>query len=242
MNALIACLQFMTAIPLGKARPFDPRGIVACFPLAGLMIGFWLALFDWMATLLWPPLVAAVLDTVVLAAITGALHLDGLADTADGLYGGRERDRALAIMKDSRVGAMGLVAVGLLLLTKTAAIGHIDHGRFLALMIVPAYARSAMMFAMRYLPYVRGSEGTGSAFFATPLTAMDFRYFLLPLFLSLFLEWRGLLLNLVFLVGTAAIIGYYRWRLNGVTGDLLGAMTEMMEAGLFLVLCVGGVP
>ncbi len=242
MNALIACLQFISAIPLGKPRPFDPPGIVACFPLAGLIIGLCLALFDRVALTLWPPLVAGVLDTIVLAAITGALHLDGLADTADGLYGRREWDRALAIMKDSRVGAMGLVAVGLLLLTKAAAIGHIDHGRFLTLMLVPAYARAAMMFGMRFLTYLRGSGGTGSAFFETPLTALDFRYLPVPLFLSLFLGWRGLLLNVVFVAGTAALIGYYRWRVNGVTGDMLGAMAEVIEAILFLFVCLGGAP
>ena len=242
MNALIACLQFITAVPLGKPRPFDAKGIITCFPLAGLAIGITLALFDLIAATLWPPLVAAILDAALLAAVTGALHLDGLADTADGLYGRRERDKALAIMKDSRVGAMGLVAVCLLLLTKAAALGHIDQGRFLALMIVPAYARSAMMFGIRFLPYARGKEGTGSAFFDTPLSALDFRYLALPVFLSLFLEWRGILLNLVFIAGTAALIWFYRRRLNGITGDLLGAMTEILEASLFLVVCVGGVP
>jgi adenosylcobinamide-GDP ribazoletransferase len=119
---------------------------------------------------LWPPLVAGVLDVVLLAAITGALHLDGLADAADGLYGHREREKALAIMKDSRVGAMGLVVVACVLLVKAAGLGSVDQGRFLALMIVPAYARSAMIFGMRFLPYARGKEGTGSPFFETPLS------------------------------------------------------------------------
>ena len=85
MNAFIASLQFITAIPLGKPRPFDPKAIVTHFPLAGLAIGLVLALFDLMASALWPPLVASALDVILLAAITGALHLDGLADTADGL-------------------------------------------------------------------------------------------------------------------------------------------------------------
>jgi adenosylcobinamide-GDP ribazoletransferase len=71
-----------------------------------------------------------VLDVVLLAAITGAFHLDGLADMADGLYGQREREKALAIMKDSRVGAMGLVAVACVLLVKTVGLGSIDHARF----------------------------------------------------------------------------------------------------------------
>ncbi len=241
MKAFIAALQFLTAIPLGKPRPFDPRGIIIHFPLAGLAIGLALALFDLIVAALWPPFVASVLDVVLLAAITGALHLDGLADTADGLYGQREREKTLAIMKDSRVGAMGLVAVVCVLLSKAAAMGSIDHVRFLALVVVPAYARSAMVFGMRFLPYARGQEGTGGRFFETPLSTTDFRFVALPVILSLLLGWRGLLLNLVFAVTTAALIFLYRRKLGGVTGDMLGAMAEIMEASLFLAVCVGGV-
>ncbi len=240
MKALIASLQFLTAIPLGKPRAFDPRGIVVNFPLAGLAIGLLLALFDLAASALWPTAVAAALDVILLAVISGALHLDGLADTADGLYGRRERAAVLAIMKDSRVGAMGLVAVVCVLLAKTAALGHLDHGRFLALLIVPAYARAAMIFGMRFVPYARGEEGTGSAFFETPLVSVDFRYLAVPVLLSLLLGWRGILLNLVFAAVTAALIVLYRKKLGGITGDMLGAMAEIMEAVLFLAACAGG--
>ena len=239
MNAFIASLQFITAVPLGRPRPFDPKGIIVHFPLAGLAIGLTLALFDLITSALWPPAVAGVLDVVLLAAVTGAFHLDGLADTADGLYGHREREKALAIMKDSRVGAMGLVAVACVLLVKSSALGGIGHGRFLALMIVPAYARSAMIVGMYFLPYARGKEGTGSAFFETPLTAMDFKFVAAPVILSLFLGWRGLLLNLFFASATTVLISLYRKKLGGVTGDLLGAMTEILETVLFLAVCVG---
>ena len=195
-----------------------------------------------MAAALWPPLVASALDVILLAAITGALHLDGLADAADGLCGQHGREKALVIMKDSRVGAMGLVAVVCVLFVKTAAVGHIDHARFLALMLVPAYARSAMIVGMRMLPYARGKEGIGSRFFETPIRPMHFKYLALPVFLSLFLGWRGLLLNVVFAVTVVALITCYRKKLGGITGDLLGAMVEILEATLFLVACTGGGP
>ncbi len=239
MKAFIASLQFITAIPLGKPRPFDPKGIIIHFPLAGLAIGLVLAMFDMIASALWPPLVAGVLDMVLLAVVTGAFHLDGLADMADGLYGHGDPEKALAIMKDSRVGAMGLVAVACVLLTKTAAMGSIDHGRFLALMVVPAYARSTMIFGIHFLPYARGKEGTGSPFFDTPLSSMDFKFFAAPVVLSLFLGWRGLLLNLLFAAATVAMIRLYRKKLDGITGDMLGAMVEIMEAVLFIAVCVG---
>jgi adenosylcobinamide-GDP ribazoletransferase len=240
MNAFIASLQFISAIPLGKPRPFDPKGIVINFPLAGLTIGLILALFDLFVSAIWPPFVAGALDVAMLAAITGAFHLDGLADTADGLYGHREREKALAIMKDSRVGAMGVVAVAAVLLVKAAAVGSIDQVRFLALVIVPAYARSAMIVGIRVLPYARDKEGTGSPFFDIPLSMMDAKLVAIPVILSFFLGWRGLVLNLCFVATTAALIGLYRKKLAGITGDLLGAMTEILEAVLFLAVCMGG--
>ncbi|MFO7643180.1 MAG: adenosylcobinamide-GDP ribazoletransferase [Desulfosarcina sp.] len=239
MNALIASLQFITVLPLGKPRPFDPKGIIIHFPLAGLAIGLFLALFDLLVSAFWPPTVAAVLDVMLLAAISGALHLDGLADTADGLYGLRDREKRLAIMKDSRVGAMGLVAVTSVLLIKAVALGNIGSERFLVLMVVPAFARSAMLFGMQRLPYARDTQGTGSDFFKTPLSKMDCKYVLAPVILSLFLGWRGLLLNLVFAAVTAGMIRFYRKKMGGVTGDMLGAMTEVLEAVLFLALSMG---
>ena len=242
MNGFIASLQFISTLPLGKSRPFDPRGIRIHFPLAGLAIGLMLTLFDQAASALWPDAVAAVLDVVLLAVISGAFHLDGLADMADGLYGHREHDQTLAIMKDSRVGAMGVVAVVCVLLVKTVALASLTKARFVALLIVPAYARAAMIFGMRWLPYVRGEEGTGSPFFSTPLSIADFRFVLVPVLLSLLLGWRGVLLNIFFGLGLGALILLYRRKLGGVTGDLLGAMVEIMEAILFVAVCIGGDP
>jgi adenosylcobinamide-GDP ribazoletransferase len=240
MKSLIACLQFITAIPLGKPQPFDAKRIIVSFPLAGLFIGLLLAWFDTIASSLWSIKIAAVLDVILLAAITGALHLDGLADTADGLYGQREREKALAIMKDSRVGAMGLVAVVCVLLLKAVSLGHVQHFRFLSLIVVPAYARSAMLFGMRFLSYSRGDEGTGSSFFKTPLAAPDFKWIVLPFLLSGFLGWRGVVLNLSFLLVLVCLILFYRKKLGGITGDMLGCMVEVMEAVLFLSLSIGG--
>jgi adenosylcobinamide-GDP ribazoletransferase len=128
------------------------------------------------------------------------------------------------------------------LLTKTAAFGHIDQARFLALLIVPAYSRSAMMFAMRLLPYARAEDGTGRPFFETPLTMPDFRFVLVPACFSLLLGWRGVLFNLFFAAVTAALIILYRKKLGGVTGDMLGAMTEVTEAVLLLAVSTGGLP
>ena len=208
--------------------------MIAYFPLTGLLIGLLLALFDALAVRAWSPATAAVLDILLLAVLTGALHLDGLGDTADGLLGHRPRERALEIMKDSRMGAMGLVAVIGCLAVKWAGIGGITENRFLFLMIVPAWARAGMLFGIKYLPYGRPGGGTGYALFAEPLQWFDFRWLLLLLPLTLIAGRPGIGLLLTFAIATTFLIGYFGTRMGCITGDMLGAMCEITESTLFL--------
>lgn len=239
MDHLKSALQFLTLLPLGKSETFDSQGMTPYFPLVGIIIGVLVSIFDKIALIFWPLPAVAALDVVFLAVVTGAFHLDGLGDTADGLLGHRPREKALEIMKDSRIGAMGLMAVFCCLLIKWAGILSLDaHQRTLILILVPAYARSGMLFGMRYLPYGR-TAGTAIAFFKNTVEPMDFKWMALPVLFSIFLGWRGLLLNLMFAGALAAILGYYRNRMGCITGDMLGAMTEVMEAALFLVIAAG---
>jgi len=238
MSRLIAAIQFLTLIPLGKSVVYDPKGMVPFFPMVGLIIGAFVSMFDHAALYLWPKPVVAVLDVVFLAVITAALHLDGLGDTADGLMGHRSRDKALAIMKDSRIGAMGLVAIVCGLAVKWAGISHLDAHRTLLLILVPAYARCGMLLGIRFLPYGRPGGGTGRDFFDEPLKISTFWGLLIPLVLSYFLGWQGLWLNFVFGVSIAVILEYYKKRMGCITGDMLGAMTEWTESILFLFVSI----
>jgi adenosylcobinamide-GDP ribazoletransferase len=239
MDHLKSALQFLTLLPMGKSETFDTQGMTPFFPLAGIIIGVLVSIFDKVALHFWPiPAVAAV-DVVFLAVLTGAFHLDGLGDAADGLFGHRPREMALEIMKDSRIGAMGLMAIFCCLLIKWAGMQSLDpHQRTLILILVPAYARSGMLFGMRYLPYGRAA-GTGIAFFQNALEPLDFKWMMLPVLLSIFLGWRGLWLNLVFAGVLIAVLGYYRNRMGCITGDMLGAMTEVMESTLFFMIAAG---
>ncbi|HQJ31558.1 MAG TPA: adenosylcobinamide-GDP ribazoletransferase, partial [Syntrophales bacterium] len=114
MKALLAAFQFLTTIPLpgGKGTgEGDIAGSLPFFPVVGLLIGMAAAAGDFVFSLLFPPGVAAVLTVLLLVLITGGLHLDGLADTADGIFSVRNRERMLEIMRDSRIGTMGVLAV-----------------------------------------------------------------------------------------------------------------------------------
>lgn len=239
LDDLAGALQFLTILPLGTAERFDPRRAMRFFPLAGMVIGAIVSAFDALAALVLPLPVVAALDVALLAMISGALHLDGLADTADGLMGSHDRTRALDIMKDSRVGAMGVVAVVLVLVVKTVGLGAVSGQRGLALILVPALSRGAMMVAMAALPYARSGGGTGRAFFHPPVRAVDLAAIVLPFGLSLFLGWRCILLTLVFVGVTALMLQFYRRRLGGVTGDLIGALGEVVEAALWVALAAG---
>jgi adenosylcobinamide-GDP ribazoletransferase len=162
-----------------------------------------------------------------------------LGDTADGFYSRRSRPEILAIMKDSRLGTMGLLAIVSCLAIKWAAISVLGANRFLALSIVPAYARGSVLFGLRLLPYARGEGGTGCAFFQTRPSVLAFSGLSLPVVLSLWMGWAAVWVNSAFIIFSAGLVRYYREKLGGVTGDMLGAMIEIMEAGLFLVLATG---
>jgi len=238
MKRLIAALQFLTIIPLGKSAIYDPKGMVPFFPVVGIIIGGLLSIFDYFALNFWPEPITAILDVVLLVIITAALHLDGLGDTADGILGHRSREKALMIMKDSRIGVMGLVAIVCTLAVKCCGIMHISTHRTLLLLLIPAFARSGMIFGIRFLKYGRSEGGTAYDVFGEPLKPSAFQWMLIPVTLSIFLGWKGVWLNLIFAVLTITIIFYYKKRMGCITGDMLGAMTEVTESLLFLIVSI----
>jgi len=237
---LAAAVQFITLLPAGKTHRFKPREMIAYFPVTGLLIGLMLATFDALVSLAWPPATVAVLDLALLAVLTGALHLDGVADTADGLLGHRPREKALEIMKDSRVGAMGLVAVVVCLALKWGGLGALGENRFLFLLLVPAWSRAGMLFGIKFLPYGRPDGGTGHALFDEPLNWYDFRWLLLLVLISLLGGLTGIGLMMAFCILTAVLVAWFGHRMGCITGDMLGCMTEVLEAGLFLAVSAGG--
>jgi len=234
MKRLVAALQFLTILPLSKSAIYDPKGMVPWFPVVGIVIGGLLSVFDNVVLNFWPEPVTAILDVVFLVVITAAFHLDGLGDTADGVFGHRNREAAMKIMKDSRIGVMGLVAIVCTLAVKWGGIMHLNEHRMLLLVLVPAYSRSAMIFGIRFLKYGRPEGGTGYDLFDEPIKLPAFQWLLIPVILSVFLGWKGMWLNIIFALTTAIVILYYKKRMGCITGDMLGAITEVTEALLFL--------
>jgi len=154
------------------------------------------------------------------------------------LYGVRSREKALEIMKDSRIGVMGAVALFLCLSAKWAGISTLSSDRLLLLFIIPAYARSAMIFGFFFLPYGRPEGGTGHALSREETTTKNFVFLIIPILLSFFAGWRGICLNIAFFAIVFILLFYYKRRMGCITGDMLGAMNEIMEAALFLAVSI----
>ncbi len=134
---------------------------------------------------------------------------------------------------------MGLVAVVCILAVKIAGIYCVKttgtpFQTLALLLIIPSYSRSAMIFGIRFLNYGRKEKGTGLDLFEKQIGLKDFSFVLIPMAISLFLGYKGLVLNLVFLITVLSILGFYKKKLNCITGDMLGAMNEITEAVLFL--------
>jgi adenosylcobinamide-GDP ribazoletransferase len=141
-------------------------------------------------------------------------------------------------MKDSRIGAMALVAIVAVLALKWSGLAGLQNDRLLLLVLVPAYARGAILFGIRGLPYGRSAEGIGFDLFETPLRAKDFAGLLAVVFLSAFLGWPAIVINLGFILTVSLTMTYYRHKIGCITGDMLGAMTEVTESVLFFLMAM----
>ncbi len=234
-----SALQFITILPSGKNSHFSPSGMIRFFPVIGLLIGFLLIVFDLIASIFFYDGVVVLLDLIFLVIITGAFHLDGVGDTADGIFSHRSREKALLIMKDSRTGMMGLVAVVCTLAVKFAGIYSVkascsDVTTLLFFLIIPAYSRASMIFGIKYLNYGR-EKGTGHDFFNRKIVFKDFIWFFIPVIISVFAGYKFIFINISFGLLVFTILCFYKKKMNCITGDMLGAMTEVIEASLFVI-------
>lgn len=238
----LLAVQFLTRLPV--APDYSPEGLAASpryYPAVGLLVGGIAALVFAGAAAIWPPAVAAVLALGASALVTGGLHEDGLSDTCDGLGGGRNRERMLEIMRDSRIGSHG--ALGLLLVTlgKIAALTALPPAAApWALVAAHAGGRASMLWVMQVLSYAR-PQGAGSG--VTDLLDAEGRMIagatlaLAALPLLFVLPVTALILGgLGLALGHIALRRRVQRALGGWTGDTLGAVEQAGEAGVLLGL------
>jgi adenosylcobinamide-GDP ribazoletransferase len=233
MNSLLGTIRFLTIIPTVRPGLDEARLCVKpeYFPVVGLVLGIVLAIVDAVFLWLFPPPLASACTIIALIILTGGLHLDGLADTADGFFSARPREEILRIMRDSRTGAMGVMAIAGILLLKVSALSSLAPGiRMRALLLMPVAGRCAMAALMAHLPPAR-PDGL-----AALLRPKEAKYLLIvsPAAL-LVLGWLllgkdGIVVGVVCLLALVPVSLYMFRKIGGMTGDTLGAACEIVEA------------
>jgi adenosylcobinamide-GDP ribazoletransferase len=247
-----AAVALLTRVPVG-GFPYsdsDLRWSAAHLPLVGALVGALLAA-TWSVGVRAGNLVAAVVVVASSLLLTGAIHEDGLADTADALGGGTTRERVLAILKDSRIGAFGSAALTLAILLRVALLARLGAAAPVALVLTQAASRAAPVWLMASLPYVTdgavaksrsiAGAGRGQVLVATAWVAA----------LCGGLCYVGAVgaveLGATWVAAAAVTLGCascFRARAGGITGDFLGAAQQINECAILLVLALvrGGAP
>lgn len=239
MNPFFAALAFLTNIPVPGQNKIDENLLgksSAYFPAVGIIIGGILLFSAKLLQYILPlqPGITAALLLVLWVYLTGALHLDGLADTFDGIGGGTTVEERLRIMKDTHTGTFGMVAVILLLLLKYNFLLHLEGPKLTtALFYSPLLSRWGMVMVMNSTPYV-GKKGSLGKLFMDKFTA---RYFTLATISTLAAgvfspELFFLLLLPLTVLSTLALRSFFLKKLGGITGDCLGAVNELLELAL----------
>ncbi|MGZ6228838.1 MAG: adenosylcobinamide-GDP ribazoletransferase [Candidatus Binataceae bacterium] len=233
---------FLTILPVLPRADVTPETLAASFgwfPLVGFALGALLAAENLLLTTLFGDALAALVLVLTLTVLTGAVHLDGLADSADALGAGTDRRRALEIMRDSRIGSFGTAAIFFFLALEIVALATMGEARrTAALWLAPGLARWAMVAVGWRIDYLRAAGagtllvvpgGDRNLVLAGAIAALA----ALPIF-----SWRVLLVYAVAAVLAALLRAAYRRWLGGVTGDLLGAAGELVEVAVLLAIAV----
>ena len=233
MNSFLVGLQFLTRIRIVRQTVWTAEDFgcsTRFFPLVGLVLGICYALAAWiLVSVLGMRALTAALLLILPLLLTGGLHADGFMDTADGVFSGRERERKLEIMKDSRVGSFGVVAFVLLMFLQFALLLDMSPPLLVPVFFVmPIIGRMAMVLAVSCFPYAR-ADGMGKTFAdmadrgTVAIAAVTTSVLVIPI---------GLLATLALVLGIVFALLFCRWMtaiLGGVTGDVYGAATVLTE-------------
>lgn len=241
MNRLLAALRFLTILPIPGKMGHNESDLAASlpyFPVVGLLIGLAAAGLSLLFWSWFAPLVAALFVVIVLLGASGGLHMDGLCDSADGFMSSRPREQILQIMRDSRVGAMGVIAIVLILNLKITALASLDENTLpRTLLLMPVAGRCSLLILMAVLPYARPTGGLGTLFY-THSSRMAAVWAVVLLFLTGWLAagTAGVITGMVVITFVLLFAAYCREKIGGATGDTLGAGCELAETVVALVL------
>lgn len=236
MQLILIAFSLLTTLPLPSPaswQPGDSGRAAGWFPLVGLVIGLLVGGVHWLGGLVFPPLVTGALALTAWVALTGGLHLDGLADCADGLLYPGAPEKRLEIMRDPRLGAFGAIGLALALLLKFSVLASLTPSTLPAVLLAASLARWCILPAGLLPPAKPG--GMGADFAAglqkTALVGSGF----IPLGMACLLGVRGLLAAALGLLAAFGVLTLAKNRLGGITGDVFGLLVESVETVVLLV-------
>ncbi|HIC90612.1 MAG TPA: adenosylcobinamide-GDP ribazoletransferase [Syntrophaceae bacterium] len=243
MRRFLIALQFLTIFTLKKDLKVTNEDLAAStthFPLVGLTLGVTLVIAQWLFSSILPQGVVNGLLMVLLIICTGALHLDGFADTLDGIAGGMNRKSTLKIMRDSQIGPFGVVGLITLLLTKYLALNELTESlRNRSLLLMPSLSRWTMAEMAYFSEYARKSEGVGQPFVELiRKKEVLISGTIILIISSVLMAYKGILILAVIALWTFIASKYFNHKLGGVTGDVLGAINEFNEVLILLLILV----
>jgi adenosylcobinamide-GDP ribazoletransferase len=245
MKNLILAIQFLTRIPIDikvevKENSFAES--VLWFPAAGLLIGTFNALIYWLSSMLLGGIFPVVCTVLANVCITGGLHVDGLADTCDGIFSARKRDRMLEIMKDSRIGTNGALAIVFDMLVRIAILVSVPSEKVVWLIFMaPIVSKALLPLIMKLSVYARAEGGMGGLF----LGKQKWSRTIIALTAGLLITWFaigivGLASFAITLLVVVLFKSYIYSKLQGMTGDTIGAANEIAEVVFLLVAATLG--
>ena len=241
IKALIIYTQFFSRIVIPKAVDISylRRGL-PFLTLFGLLLGLISGGFYFLMSLVLPGMVAWVLTLAFDVLLTGGFHLDALADTADGLFSSRKKERMLEIMKDSRIGSNGVLALILYYALMLVLYPYLPEPRWFIVASLTMIGKAGLSLQLYRMTYAREGGGSGN-FFSASKTSHILLAQLLPMLLSLLVfSWRGLLAYGLVFLGAIAYRRFVYNKIDGHTGDTLGAYVEIAQLLYLLGLVVLG--
>lgn len=246
MKDFLQALSFLTILPVNQASLPEARGLarsMTFFPMVGLLIGLLLTVAYLILSFLFAKSLALWLTLGCLAFLTRGLHLDGFADTIDGLAAGGSKGKILEVMRDSRIGAFGVIGLILLIGAKYLALDQIlEESVPRTLILMTVMGRNSMVWVCFRSPYARTGEGLAKPF-AENLTSREMILSSASAIALGLVIW-GLEGVLVFVgIGFFSLVFrlFFLRKLNGITGDILGAANELSEVlCLLLLITLGG--
>jgi len=238
----LAALSFLTVIPLPRRREVSPEQVgksLVYFPVVGIIIGLILAGLYWLLRLILPSAVVSGLLLIFLVVLTGGLHLDGFVDTCDAIAGHKPPEARRQIMRDSRAGALGMVGVCCLLIVKYVSLNSVPESLMMATLgLMPVVSRWVMVYAIFAHPYARPS-GLGKVFKEMASRRRFVVATLIAVAVAIALaRLPGLIIMLGVWVIAAAMAAYLKGKFSGLTGDTYGAMNEVAEVSVLILVCL----